>query len=165
MNAPKNTMLQDSLKSAYFWDSYSVKTKYDNQTALDIYLAIAKNTPSWVIQLMTLRNWFVSKLGLKDLGKINEFEHRNSSEDYKAGDTIGIFKLVANSRNEVVLEDRDKHLDVRISLLVEPDGEQAIVHATTVVHVNNLLGKIYMFFVAPVHKVIAPSSLKTITQA
>lgn len=159
MNRPKNTRLQDTLASAYYWDSYSVKIKYDNQTALDIYLTIAKNTPLWVIQLMNLRNGIVSKLGLKNLGNINEFEHRASSESYKIGDTIGIFKLIANSRQEVVLEDSDKHLDVRISFLVEPDGEHAMVHATTVVHVHNVFGKMYMFFVAPLHRIIVPSTL------
>jgi hypothetical protein len=157
-------MLQDTLESAYFWDSHSVKINHDNQTALDIYLTIARNTPPWVSQLMSLRNWIVSKLGLKNLGKINEVEYQTSCEDYKPGDKIGIFKLVANSKHEVVLEDRDKHLDVRISFLVEPDGQHAIVYVTTVVHVHNLFGKIYMFFVAPLHKIIAPRSLKTLTQ-
>jgi 3-polyprenyl-4-hydroxybenzoate decarboxylase len=48
--------------------------------------------------------------------------------------------------------------------LLEPDGEHAIVHVTTVVHVNNALGKLYMFFVAPLHKIIVPCSLKTLAQ-
>jgi len=164
VNAPKNTMLLKSLESAYYWDSYSVKTRYDNQTALDVYLAVAKNTPRWVVELMNVRNWIVSKLGLKDLGKINEFAHAEASTGYKVGDVIGLFKLVANATYEAVLEDRDKHLDVRISFLLEPDGEHAIVHVTTVVHVNNTLGKIYMFFVAPLHKIIVPCSLKTLAQ-
>ncbi|MDP2746693.1 DUF2867 domain-containing protein [Pseudomonas sp.] len=149
MNAPQNSILQGSLESAYFWDSHSARTKYNKQSALDFYIAVAKSTPSWVVQLMSLRNWVVSKLGLKDLGGINEFNHGESSETYKIGDVVGIFKLAENLENEVILEDRDKHLDVRVSFLVEPDGEYAVVHVTTVVHVNNVLGKIYMFFVAP----------------
>lgn len=163
MNIPENTMLQDSLESAYFVDSFSTKIRYDGQTALDVYFVIAKNTPSWVARLMALRNLIVSKLGLKYLGQMDEFDHSKVSGDFKPGDTIGIFKIAANSKHEVVLEDRDKHLDVRVSFLVEPDGKYAIVHATTVVHVNNLFGKVYMFFVAPIHKIIVPCSLKQLT--
>ena len=70
--------------------------------------------------------------------------------------------MLSSTENEVVLEDHDKHLEVRVSLLVEPEGETAIVYANTVVHVNNVFGKIYMFFVTPFHKIIVPSSLKSL---
>ncbi|MGC9494121.1 DUF2867 domain-containing protein, partial [Vibrio genomosp. F10] len=98
-----------------------------------------------------------------------EFDHSTPSDHYKVGDMIGIFKLVSNSDYEVVLEDCDKHLDVRISFLIDPDGngknsDEAVVHATTVVHINNAFGKVYMFFVAPVHKLIVPSSLKQLAR-
>lgn len=165
MTIPKNTVLYDSLKSAYFGDSFSTKMKYDNQSALDVYFIIANNTPNWVRKLMVLRNWIVSKLGLKHLGAMDNFDNAKLAEDYKSGDNVGIFNLVANTKHEVVLEDRDKHLDVRISFLIVPDGEVAAVHATTIVHVHNIFGKLYMFFVGPIHKIIVPSSLKQLPQA
>ncbi|MGF1695427.1 DUF2867 domain-containing protein [Vibrio lamellibrachiae] len=160
MDIPSNTLLQDSLGTAYFKDCHTKTIPYSGESAFDIYSQIAQKTPAWVIRLMALRNWTVSKLGLKHLGQMNEFDHEKTREDFKPGDTIGIFKVVANLEHEIVMEDRDKHLDVRLSFLIEPKGEQAIIHATTVVHVHNIWGKIYMFFVAPVHKVIVPSSLK-----
>ncbi|MGC9403699.1 DUF2867 domain-containing protein [Vibrio genomosp. F10] len=169
MNYPSNTILSESLETAYFWDTHSTKVKYEGQTALEVYLTVAKNTPTWVAKLMSLRNQIVSKLGLKHLGSMDEFDHSTPSDHYKVGDMIGIFKLVSNSDYEVVLEDCDKHLDVRISFLIDPDGngknsDEAVVHATTVVHINNAFGKVYMFFVAPVHKLIVPSSLKQLAR-
>ncbi|HAS8484203.1 TPA: DUF2867 domain-containing protein, partial [Vibrio vulnificus] len=56
-------------------------------------------------------------------------------------------------------------LDVRVSFLLDVKGDKVTVHATTVVHVHNLFGKAYMLVVAPIHKVIVPSSLKTLAQA
>ncbi|MEO9273389.1 DUF2867 domain-containing protein [Marinomonas sp. 5E14-1] len=56
-------------------------------------------------------------------------------------------------------------MSVKVSFYIEPNGSTACVHASTVVHVNNTFGKVYMFFVAPVHKLIVPSSLKTLPQA
>ncbi|MEZ8824480.1 DUF2867 domain-containing protein [Vibrio amylolyticus] len=160
MNIPNDTQLYSSLNTAYFADRFSTVIQYHGQSALAVYSEVAKNTPNWVIKLMALRNWIVSKLGLKHLGQMHEFDHDKPSQDYKPGDPIGIFRVVSNTEREMIVEDRDKHLDVRISFLIEPNGNQATVHATTVVHVNNFLGKIYMFFVGPVHKIIVPSSLK-----
>ncbi|WP_116899498.1 DUF2867 domain-containing protein, partial [Vibrio parahaemolyticus] len=51
------------------------------------------------------------------------------------------------------------------SFLLDVIGDKITVHVTTVVHVHNMFGKVYMFFVAPVHKLIVPSSLKTLAQA
>nr|WP_282437303.1 DUF2867 domain-containing protein [Vibrio amylolyticus] len=153
-------MLRSSVDDAYFKDTYSITIANRNQTAFDVYAKVAQTTPAWVIRLMALRNWIVSKMGLKHLGQMNDFSHDLKSEDVNPGDTIGIFNVVANLDNEIVLEDCDKHLDVRLSFLIEPYGEELKVHATTVVHVHNWFGKVYMFFVAPVHRIIVPSSLK-----
>jgi hypothetical protein len=37
------------------------------------------------------------------------------------------------------------------------------VAITTVVHVNNFLGRFYLFFVVPVHKIIVPALLSRFT--
>lgn len=64
-----------------------------------------------------------------------------------------------NEANEVILEDKDKHLNVRLSVYLESENEVQKVSITTVVHVNNRLGKAYMLFVGPVHKLIVPAIL------
>ena len=118
--------------------------------------------PSWVNALMSLRNQVVSKLGLKNLGSFSNIQQGKLAADYEVGDRVGIFILYDNTHQEVILEDQDKHLGVKLSFYIDPeiDGGSAKVHATTVVHVNNTLGKVYMFLVKPAHKVIVPVTLK-----
>ena len=102
---------------------------------------------------------------LKHSGRLQEAVSAENVANISVGESIGIFRLHSNSDTEIVLEDSDKHLDVRVSFLLDVIGDKITVHATTVVHVHNMFGKVYMFFVAPVHKLIVPSSLKTLAQA
>ena len=163
MTIPIESELYGYAQGAYFADSFSRQIPYQGQTALDIYLEIAKHTPAWVSLLMAMRNRIVSMLGLKHLGRLQDAAANTSNPE--PGERLGIFTLVSNNEHEIVLEDSDKHLDVRVSFLLDVKGDDVTVHATTVVHVHNLFGRAYMLFVAPVHKLIVPSSLKTLTQA
>lgn len=163
MAIPKHSKLFDYSKGAYFADTFSRKIAYNNQTALDVYLEIAKQTPAWVSFLMAMRNRIVSMLGLKHLGRLQDATSTESPANVTIGERIGIFTLLSNSATEIVLEDSDKHLDVRVSFLLDIEGDKVNVHATTVVHVHNWFGKAYMFVVAPIHKLIVPTSLKTLT--
>lgn len=163
MPLPEQALIRSYSQNAYFMDSFQCSIANNNQSALAVFLAIARNTPSWVNYLMSLRNRIVSLFGLKNLGHIGDIDFNKPENAYQVGDRIGIFTLFANSRREVILEDRDKHLQVKVSFYLEPNGDQITVHATTVVHVNNRLGKVYMFFVGPIHKMVVPSSLKTLT--
>lgn len=164
MIIPKQSKLFDYAKGAYFADSFSREILNKNLTALDTYLEIAKQTPAWISFLMAMRNRIVSLFGLKHLGRLQDAATVHDAANIKVGDRIGIFMLHSNSETEVVLEDRDRHLDVRVSFLLQREGDKVTVHATTVVHVHNLFGKVYMFVVKPLHKLIVPSSLKTLVQ-
>ena len=46
----------------------------------------------------------------------------------------------------------DKHLDFRLSLLKQVDGDPASVVVSTVCVVHNNFGKRYLFFVVPFHR-------------
>ncbi|HBK7236266.1 DUF2867 domain-containing protein [Vibrio cholerae] len=165
MTIPRHSELFDYVQGAYFADSFSREIPYRNQTALDIYLEVATQTPSWISFLMEMRNRVVSMFGLKHLGRFQDAASGYSAANVKIGERLGIFTLLSNKEHEIVLEDSDKHLDVRVSFLLDVIGDKVTVHATTVVHVHNLFGKAYMFIVAPIHKVIVPSSLKILAQA
>ncbi len=143
------------LPGAYFFDSYQAPFENKNHTAIEIYLSTIRNTPLWVNRLMTLRNKVVSKLGLKDLGHLDELEWSKPVGDYQVGDRVGIFTIYSISEQEVILEDSDRHLDVKLSIYKNSDEETFSI--TTIVHVHNLAGRVYMFFVAPVHKRIVPA--------
>ncbi|MDN3678856.1 DUF2867 domain-containing protein [Vibrio tapetis subsp. quintayensis] len=160
MTIPEGTLISSMLDNAYFSDTHNVNIRYEDQSALEIYMLMAQDTPRWVNSLMMLRNQIVSKMGLKHLGKMTDFSSDKPSNEYQIGDQLGIFSIYSLSHEEVILEDRDKHLDVRLSFFIEPNGGTATLHASSVVHVKNTFGKVYMFFVAPVHKLIVPATLK-----
>lgn len=77
---------------------------------------------------------------------------------------MGIFTIISNFPNEVLLGDSDKHLDVVLSVYKHPPDQQGnqTISVTTVVHTHNMLGRIYMFPVTPMHKLIAPAVLNRI---
>jgi Protein of unknown function (DUF2867) len=151
---PPGSDLYSSLKTAYFYDSFKTENPLIERSALQVWLDTVSKTPRWIEYAMSLRNYLVSKLGLNNLGNLSDVKLKPIVE-YKVGDRIGIFTLYSVSQSELILGDSDKHLDVKISLLL--DDSDKLVTLSTVVHVHNWLGRIYMVFVTPMHKLIVPS--------
>jgi hypothetical protein len=160
---PVGTRIADCAKGAYFADAWSVIAAESNLTALGQFVKAARATPKWVEACMKLRNVVVQFVGLKDLGGLAELGPDKPDSQYKAGDRLGIFTLKEIAPDEVLMGDDDKHLKaiLSVSRAKQADGEM-LVTVTTVVHVHNLLGKIYMLPVTPMHKLIAPAVAKAI---
>lgn len=160
-NVPAASVINSRLVGASYYDCYAITVPNDGRSALGYFLTALSNTPSWVNSLMTVRNKTVLLFGLKDLGGMGNFDAAKKDTDYLPGDRVGIFTLISNTPNEVLLGDSDKHLDVVLSIYknsVSPTDECSI-SVTTVVHTHNLLGKAYMLPVTPLHKLIAPAVL------
>ncbi len=94
--------------------------------------------------------------------KIEKMQDPNKPaiETYKVGDTLKPFTISHNTLDEIALEMKDKHMDVRISLLRVPETNSVI--ATSVVHVHSAFGKVKMFLIEPVHSILAPLVLKNL---
>lgn len=110
---------------------------------------------------MWVRNRTVALLGLKNLSGISKLDTRKASQGYVVGDRIGIFTLISTTRDEILVGDDDKHLRVVLSLhkISGQDQLPGRIVLTTVVHVHNLLGRLYMLPVTPLHKLIVPAML------
>ena len=160
---PKHSRVHARLQGAYFADCYEVAANDNTASALQLYLKAVTQTPNWVEQLMRARNRFVAVFGLKDLGSLGGIDPSKSAADYKVGDRVGIFTIHSLSDGEAVFADSDKHLDARISLCKTGAGQQASLALSTVVHVHNTWGRLYLLFVVPVHRIIVPAMLKRIT--
>jgi len=160
---PSFSVLQESLRTAYFYDCYTIELPHDDRSPLELYLNVVAQTPRWVDFLMNVRNRIVALLGLKDMGALSHIDPGKPAHAYRIGDQAGIFKLLEIHANEVVLGETDKHLDVKISVAKQDEGGNTMVSVSTVVHVHNAMGRLYMFFVAPAHKIIAPATLKMVT--
>lgn len=162
--APKASAITSYLPGAYFHDSWTITADDPSLPALGHFLRALSATPAWVDRLMSIRNRAVIALGLKDLGTLAQFDPAKPASAYQPGERVGIFTLIANGADEALLGDRDKHLDVVLSVhkAAGPEGGVAQVTVTTVVHVHNWLGRLYMLPVTPMHWIIAPTVLKAI---
>ena len=158
---PAASAIHGHLAGAYFHDCHAVTVPDGEHSALSYFLTALANTPSWVNSLMSLRNKMAELAGLKNLGGFGEFSSSKPDSAYRPGDRVGIFTLISNSAGEALLRDSDKHLDVVLSVCKQPPNADGVVSVavTTVVHVHNLLGRIYMLPVTPLHKLIAPAML------
>ena len=158
---PSNSRAANLLGGASFFDCWSVLSSQTELSALELFMAAAAKSPRWVNMAMGARNRIVQFAGLKNLGTLNGLDSTRRADSYQPGERVGIFTLFEQSFEEVLLGDKDKHLNVVLSVHRTPteDGTNVLVSLTTIVHVKNFLGRLYMLPVTPAHRVIAPAVL------
>lgn len=106
--------------------------------------------PAWVRTLMRLRNLLVRPLGLK------------GDPEAAAADMprIGMFPVIGDSPNEIVLGLDDRHLDFRIVVQTENWGDDGtLIRMMTLVKRHNLSGRMYLLAIMPFHKLIVTTTL------
>jgi hypothetical protein len=146
---PANCQLAPTQHDADFADAYETLVPKSDLSATEIYCAVMRQTPGWVDALMWLRNRVVQPLGLKDAGVISNVPAARNAIAVP-GQRIGLFEVVSVSANELVLQDDDKHLLVQLSVLKQSnDATHDKLTISTVVHIHNTLGRVYMAFVGP----------------
>jgi hypothetical protein len=165
--APKNSRVASLLPGAYFHDAWAIAPAEPDLDALSQFLRVAKRTPRWIDGLMNVRNRVVGYMGLKNLGGLSQINPTKTSTEYVAGERVGIFTLISKTEDEVLLGDDDNHLKVVVSVHkgTRSTGTDPVITVTTVVHVKNWLGRLYMVPVVPAHRVIARVMVKTVGNA
>ncbi|MCU6434325.1 DUF2867 domain-containing protein [Undibacterium sp. Jales W-56] len=158
---PEASNIADYAIDSDFQHAFAMSVGAYKKSALDLYLDLIAKTPAWIDVLITLRNKMLRLSGSKNLGNFRGIERRRKI--YKVGDKLGMFSILAMSEQEVILGDCDRHLDVRVSVFKSDENGTAVV--STVAHIHNLTGKMYLFFVVPAHKKIVPALLKKWTNA
>lgn len=156
---PAGSALHADLPGADFHDCLRLDLDPGDHSPIDVALLTLFRSPPWVNAAMGLRNRVAGLVGLKNLGHLNGFDPARPGASYRVGDRIGIFTLMAISEHEVVMGDSDKHLDVKVSVLKHREQGRGSVVMSTVVHIHNRLGRVYMALVGPMHKLIAPAVL------
>lgn len=139
---PKESNILNGFSRVDYSDVYEIR-KATNKTTKEVSLEILK-LPNWANLLLKLRNALVKVFGLK-VGKQNDKQET-------------FFELVKETDNEVIMGEVDKHLDFRASVMV--DKSKKSISFITIVHFNNLWGKIYFLLIKPFHKIILRSLLK-----
>ena len=75
-----------------------------------------------------------------------------AKDSYTVGDKIGPWPIFSLAQSELVAGRDNKHLDFRLSVLKEANGETMSTVISTVCTTHNAFGKIYLFFIIPFHK-------------
>ena len=124
-----------------------------NEEALDALTAanrMFRRMPWWIRALMAMRNRLVAPLGLKT----------GRDKAITTSRRIGFFPIVTETPERVVLGLDDKHLDFRIAVdVAKLEGARRQITATTLVCSHNLLGRVYLAAVLPLHRTIVPTML------
>lgn len=164
---PNNSILKSDENSFDYIDSYQKYFK-DETGKIDstkIGKMFFTSSPKWIDGLFTIRNKIVGLLGLKTSGNTTDRQKQLDNFKCEKGEQLGLFKVFDKTDNEVILGEDDRHLNFRVSLLLDKlkgKNEQKNLTITTTVKFNNSFGRLYFLPVRPFHKLIAPTMLKGI---
>ncbi|WP_138429985.1 DUF2867 domain-containing protein [Fodinibius saliphilus] len=166
---PDSSVLRATENNYHYVDSFqgTLKAKHHDTTPKEIAKAFFSSEPKWITNLFSLRNTIVSVFGLKTPVKVNNRERILNNFTCDPGEQIGLFKVINKTDSEIILGEDDKHLNFRVSMLIEPykkKSQKRKLIITTTVSFHNWLGRIYFLPVKPFHRLIVPTMLQSTIQ-
>ena len=141
--------------------SQEAKKEYDVNF---IIFKIISSPPKWIKLLLSFRNSIARVFGLKT-GKIEKNNEKLEKLNIIQGHNIGDFLIILKEKNSIIIELNDKHLDFRFAIFIRNEKYKTKIYLTTIVKINNLLGKIYFFLITPFHRLIIPIILKKVSKS
>jgi hypothetical protein len=168
---PSDSFLEGALPRIDYADAFRGEIHAAGPVGLgDLFPAFLHATPFWIVFLMRLRNRLVGGLGLKT-GQARGSRNIGSFRLEK-GESLGLFEVLEKSDRELMTGKDDKHLDFRVSVLLEPllDSEPLAGSApyaysltvSTIVMLRNRVGRFYFALVKPFHKLIVPAMMRSL---
>ncbi|MGL1922707.1 MAG: DUF2867 domain-containing protein [Hyphomicrobiales bacterium] len=167
---PAQSQLFEPAKQAYIIDCFAIGSAEIELPIEELYARLMSQTPKWFDVLMNLRDRIVGLLGLKSTQNMAGYESvfEQTGKPFGLNNTtrpskiMDFFTVVALSENEIILSIKDKHLDMQMSLLrcnVDFEKQQCEILMNDVIFTHNFFGKLYLFFIMPVHKIIIKKTL------
>jgi hypothetical protein len=147
---PAAAILASGLSRIDFADGYAGQADRTYVDAEQAARAVFADPPEMVKCLMALRNGIVAPFGLKPS---IDFSDRGLGK-------IDVFPIISRTGAEIVVGGDDKHLDFRIWISIQPGLKGSEVTISTLVKINNLLGRVYLFVIMPFHKLLSRSLLQ-----
>jgi Protein of unknown function (DUF2867) len=146
------------LPGAQFGDAYQVIAEGQHLDPFEAARRAVYGAPSWVNALLRLRNILVKPFGLKP--------GADPARERATADNIGIFPILDRKPQRLILGMNDRHLDFRLLVDVKDlGGSRQSVTASTIVKTHNVLGRVYLAFVKPFHRIIVPAILAKAVKA
>lgn len=113
----------------------------------ELIAAFLAAPPDWVDTLMLARDRIVGRFGLKTASP----RQGVPQAPFRVGQQLGVFRILHLAPGEAILGENDRHLDFRVSLLI--DSSQ--LRVSTLVHPHNVFGWLYLAIVLPFHHLIS----------
>lgn len=138
------------LPGAQFADAYTVTVAGLDLDAISAATLAFGRAPAWINRLLHVRNALVAPFRLK-AGRM------------AIGDPsgrIGIFPVLHQSTQQIILGLDDRHLDLRLRVDVADHGlGHQTITASTFVKTHNLFGRAYLLAILPFLRVIVKTML------
>lgn len=151
-NVPLCSVLDRRLvDAAFFRDSYRTPLTHPQASVVEIFFGVFGHHPLWLKRVLIVRNRVASFCGL-DAATVSEIMKPEVKRSYIVGDKIGPWPIFSLTQSELVAGRDNKHLDFRLSVLKEKNGEAVSAIISTVCTTHNTFGRLYLFFVIPFHK-------------
>jgi len=151
-DVPEASALQPQLVAiAYFRDSYRASLTSPPPGVVEIFFGIFGHHPRWIKLALVLRNRVAKSCGLAVPAESDILEPPRK-ETYQVGDIIGPWPIFSVNENELIAGRNNGHLDFRLSILRELEGQSPSVVVSTICVVHNWIGKVYLFFIVPFHR-------------
>ena len=167
MTIPTESLLSNSDLRNDYSDAYAVLIP-EKVTIEEAGAAFIKTTPGWLENLSKWKDKVILNYRQKSKEEIEKSESRFNDLDFTPGNKVANFIVNEKNDREIVFGRNDKHLSFRTSLfflhLKNSSQRQKYLILSTVVQINNWLGKAYFFPVKPFHQEMAPYILELIAE-
>jgi hypothetical protein len=156
---PRETLVSRAFAHIDYADAYRVRLPAGSPHDVDaLTRAFFTATPGWVGALMALRDRIVGLIGLKTSQRGGR---SRADVVFQPGASLGIFRVLARTADEILLGEDDRHLDFRASMLLQRELNIDWMVVSTVVRFNSRLGRAYFAPVRPIHRLIIPAMLRS----
>lgn len=164
---PNESKVRQAVGTVHFCDAYEAPISRAGLRIDDAYSAVFAHAPGWTRSLMKVRGWIVAPFGLIHPGKEMEQTADQSfrRENFRVGQRAGIFTIQSIEPNELIAGENDKHLDFRVSVFRASKPGAETVTVSTVVQINNALGRWYLRLIKPFHRAIVRTMLQNAVNA
>lgn len=139
-------------------DAWEAPLSRRDLSATDLFGATMGRQPRWLDTALRLRDRIGRFFGIRSVGAFAGDGETASSTRVGIGDRLGIFTVLAVDDGELLVGEDDVHLDYRLTFHRDLEGGRFVVAMALRTH--NLLGRLYMLPVGPVHRHLVRNMLR-----
>lgn len=133
-------------------DAWEAPLTRRDATAFDLFTATMGPQPVWLDAALRLRDLIGGLFGIRPVGAFSQETRANPPDraSVAKGDRLGIFTVLDIEDDELFVGEDDRHLDYRLVFQRDMEGGRFVV--AMMLRTHNLLGRLYMLPVSPVHR-------------